>query len=323
LQEEDARASGTREPQETQQKRQAELQEIAQRMTATQTQQGSLERELYTLRDDSQRRLTEKINILQDQLNREGAEKRNLEAQRQAELQARQEAQRRAELQAQQETRRRAELQTQQEAQRQAELQAQQQAESAWWEYLAFGLAILTIITCDFLYIKDKVNPFGLGIWDTVASCLWVSSIVTSLLWRHGGFSDPYFLISLGVAVLGTVYAIITSYKYPYMQTNTRFVDFLRTFVLKTVFASAISISIVVVALVMIASQLWELAGKSSSVKNSTSTTWEARIRLPNAGTHVVAVEAKDPFYARQLLEAQYGAGSIVNGPVRRGTNTV
>jgi hypothetical protein len=46
--------------------------------------------------------------------------------------------------------------------------------------------------------------------------------------------------------------------------------------------------------------------------------TWEATIRLPKNGDQVrVRVVAPSQFDARQMIEAQYGRGSVLFGPNR------
>jgi hypothetical protein len=46
--------------------------------------------------------------------------------------------------------------------------------------------------------------------------------------------------------------------------------------------------------------------------------TWEATIRLPQNGDQVrVRVQAPTQFDAKQMVELQYGRGSVLFGPVR------
>jgi hypothetical protein len=49
-----------------------------------------------------------------------------------------------------------------------------------------------------------------------------------------------------------------------------------------------------------------------------TGVTWEATIRLPKNGDQVrVQVRAPTQFDAKQMIELQYGRGSVLFGPVR------
>ena len=46
--------------------------------------------------------------------------------------------------------------------------------------------------------------------------------------------------------------------------------------------------------------------------------TWEATIRLPRNGDQVrVRIQAPTQFDAKQMIELQYGQGSVLFGPVR------
>jgi hypothetical protein len=44
------------------------------------------------------------------------------------------------------------------------------------------------------------------------------------------------------------------------------------------------------------------------------ATTWRATIRLPNGNQQEVRVQANSQINARQMIESQYGRGSIVFG---------
>ena len=51
---------------------------------------------------------------------------------------------------------------------------------------------------------------------------------------------------------------------------------------------------------------------------NMAGVTWEATIRLPRNGDQVrVQVQAPTQFDAKQMIEFQYGHGSVLFGPVR------
>ena len=45
--------------------------------------------------------------------------------------------------------------------------------------------------------------------------------------------------------------------------------------------------------------------------------TYEVRVRLPRGGFTSVHITAESQYHARQLAEAQYGAGVVVLGEVR------
>lgn len=44
--------------------------------------------------------------------------------------------------------------------------------------------------------------------------------------------------------------------------------------------------------------------------------TYKANVRVPNLGITEVRIQAQNLLFARALLEAQYGKGSIHTGPI-------
>jgi len=48
--------------------------------------------------------------------------------------------------------------------------------------------------------------------------------------------------------------------------------------------------------------------------ENMSATTWKAVVRLPNGNQQEVRVMADSQINARQMIEAQYGRGSIIFG---------